>query len=290
MKNLKNVVRDHCVIKASAVRVVVFFLAFSLSGFKTRTHNEDVKKPASEKKALDKCSLSPLFSNSTVDTARPYATPLNSRVVPFVRRYIRSDGLRLEKMKIWGKTHFEMYDRILSHYGLPKELKYLSVIESDLISKAVSVSGAVGPWQIMAEEATNKGLSINGRVDERRSFSKSTHAAAKILKELYTQFNDWTLVIAAYNCGAGRVRKAIRKSGSKNFWYLQEYLPLETRCHVKRFIGTHFIFEGSGGLTTMTASEVERYKIKVAATEVKKLKVAEDEKFRDIACVDVCPS
>ncbi len=81
------------------------------------------------------------------------------------------------------------------------------------------------------------------------------------MKELFEQFDDWLLVIAAYNCGPGRLRQAIRKSGSKDFWTLQAYLPLETRNHVKKFIGTHYIFEGSGGLTTMTASEMNQYNL-----------------------------
>jgi membrane-bound lytic murein transglycosylase D len=88
-------------------------------------------------------------------------------------------------------------------------------------------------------------------------YYKSTHVAAKLMKELYDEFGDWLLVVAAYNGGSGRVRQAIRKAGSRDFWNLQYYLPEETRNHVKKFIGTHYIFEGSGGLTTMTASETE---------------------------------
>ncbi|MCW3109739.1 MAG: lytic transglycosylase protein [Segetibacter sp.] len=275
MKDAKVSIKLHQAIKSTAVSLIIFFLAISLSGFKSKTDIEDLTKSSSEKKSSGKVPVKSLISGSTLDFSKPYAIQLNRKAVPFVKKYIASEGARLEKMKIWGKGYFEMYDRILSDYGLPKELKYLSVIESDLISKAVSVSGAVGPWQIMAEEATRMGLRINSRVDERKNFKKSTHAAAKILKELYTQFNDWTLVIAAYNCGAGRVRKAIRKSGSRNFWYLQAYLPRETRCHVKRFMGTHYIFEGSGGLTTMTATEVKHYKLKVAAMQVKQLREAE---------------
>jgi membrane-bound lytic murein transglycosylase D len=284
MKNLKNSLGHHCVIKPLTLSVIILFLGFSLSGFKS--NGDNLTKPSSRKKATQKF----VFTGSTADPSNPYVIQLNSRVVPFVRRYIRAEGERLEKMKIWGKNYFEMYDRILSEYGLPKELKYLSVIESDLTAKAVSVSGAVGPWQIMADEATRMGLKINSRVDERKNFRKSTHAAAKILKELYAQFNDWTLVIAAYNCGAGRVRQAIRKSGSKNFWYLQAYLPLETRCHVKRFMGTHYIFEGSGGLTTMTASEVKRYNSRVAAMQAKQLEATQEQYCRDIVYNQYCPS
>jgi membrane-bound lytic murein transglycosylase D len=80
------------------------------------------------------------------------------------------------------------------------------------------------------------------------------------MKELYGEFGDWLLVVAAYNGGPGRVRQAIRKSGSRDFWNLQYHLPEETRNHVKKFIGTHYIFEGTGGVTTMTAAEMEQQK------------------------------
>jgi membrane-bound lytic murein transglycosylase D len=133
----------------------------------------------------------------------------------------------------------------------------------------------------MAGEATRMGLKINSRVDERTNFNKSTHAAARILKELYSQFNDWTLVIAAYNCGAGRVRQAISKSGSKNFWTLQAYLPAETRNHVKRFISTHYIFEGSGGLTTMTALELDDYKARTDDLQTMQLLLDQNEGLKE---------
>ncbi len=84
--------------------------------------------------------------------------------------------------------------------------------------------------------------------DERTDYYKSTHAAAKYLRDLYTEFGDWLLVIAAYNGGPGNVYSAIRKSGSRNFWDLQYYLPAESRTHVKKFIGTHYVFEGQEAL------------------------------------------
>ena len=284
---MKNSVK-HQVIKSSALRLVIFLLAICLSGFATTVTNEDLA--TSKKKAPDKQPNQVPFSDTTIDPSRLYPTQFNSKVVPFVKKFILADGDKLEKMKTWGKKYFEIYDHVLSEYGLPKELKYLSVIESELTSKARSVAGAVGPWQIMEEEALRMGLRINPGVDERKSFRKSTHAAAKILKELYTQFNDWTLVIAAYNCGAGRVRQAIRKSGSKNFWNLQGFLPHETRCHVKRFIGTHYFFEGSGGLTTMTASELKRYKLKLATLQERKFNVGQEKNSRPVVTIELCPS
>jgi len=159
-------------------------------------------------------------------------------------------------MKLWGKPYFDLYDNILAIYSIPKEMKYLSVIESHLTPGLVSWAGAAGPWQLMDYEAKRFGLRV-GRNDERMDFYKSTHVAARLMKELYTEFGDWLLVVAAYNGGAGRVRQAIRKAGSRDFWQLQYYLPEETRNHVKKFIGTHFLFEGSGGWTTMTAGETQ---------------------------------
>ncbi len=122
----------------------------------------------------------------------------------------------LEKMKEWGKPYFDLYDKILASYRVPKEMKYLSVIESHLEPELVSWAGAVGPWQIMPDEARRYGLHVNGH-DERMDFKKSTKAAAQLMKELYGIFGDWLLVVAAYNGGVNRVKDAIRESGSKNF-------------------------------------------------------------------------
>ena len=146
--------------------------------------------------------------------------------------------------------HLNLIDNILSQYGLPKELKYLAVIESNLSIRATSWVGAGGPWQFMPYTARDYGLVVNNVLDERRDYYKSTHAAARYLLTLYGQMKDWLLVIAAYNGGPGRVYSAIKKSGSRNFWSLQYYLPSESRNHVKKFIATHYIMEGTGGVTT----------------------------------------
>lgn len=206
----------------------------------------------------NKIGFSSLFKNK-FDSSKPYAAQLNPRAVSFVQEYIRKQGKELERMKQWGKPYFDVYDNILALYGIPKEMKYLSVIESHLKSGLVSWAGAVGPWQIMDYEAKRLGLRV-GVNDERTDYIKSTHAAAKLMRELYSEFNDWLLVVAAYNGGAGRVRQCIRKSNSRNFWDLQYYLPEETRNHVKKFIATHYIFEGGGGWTTMTAAETKFHK------------------------------
>ncbi|MEO5685709.1 MAG: transglycosylase SLT domain-containing protein [Chitinophagaceae bacterium] len=183
---------------------------------------------------------------------------LNPRAISFVQDYVEKNTKDLEDMRGWGKPYFNVMDAILLSYNLPKELKYLAVIESRLHTSAVSWAGAVGPWQLMPATARVLGLKVTRQVDERTNYIKSTHAASKYLNDLYDQFGDWLLVIAAYNGGPGNVLKAIRKSGgSHNFWDLQYYLPAESRNHVKKFIGTHYIFEGQGGLTTLTKKETD---------------------------------
>lgn len=195
-----------------------------------------------------------LFITSNEDLEN-YPVELNPRAISFVQDYMLRHSRQLEQMKGWGKPYFDMMEKILNAEGLPGELKYLAVIESDLKSDALSWAGAVGPWQFMPGTARRMGLKVGPYVDERTDYYKSTHAAARYLKELFANYGDWLLVIAAYNGGIGNVDHAIRKSGSHNFWYLQNYLPEESRNHVKKFIATHYIMEGNGGVTTVTKEE-----------------------------------
>jgi membrane-bound lytic murein transglycosylase D len=180
---------------------------------------------------------------------------LNPRAISFVQDYMEKNTKDLENMKRWGKPYFNTIDPILAQYQLPSELKYLAVIESELKKSAKSWVGAVGPWQLMPGTARQLGLKVTRRTDERRNYSKSTVAAAKYLRDLYNEFGDWLLVIAAYNGGEAHVHNAIKRSGSNNFWNLQYFLPAESRNHVKKFIATHYIFEGQGGVTTLTKDE-----------------------------------
>jgi membrane-bound lytic murein transglycosylase D len=189
---------------------------------------------------------------------------LNPQAISFVQDYMSRHRSHLDRMKGWGKPYFDLMNGILAQHGLPIELKYLSVIESNLHSYAVSWAGAVGPWQFMPETGRLMGLRINSLNDERTDFYKSTHAAARYLTQLYGHFGDWLLVIAAYNGGPGNVYSAMRKSGSRNFWDLQYYLPEESRNHVKKFIATHYIMEGDGGVTTLTKKERENHMLNEA--------------------------
>ena len=219
-----------------------------------------------------------LFDNDQANIAGPR---LNPRAISFVQDYIEKNRDDLEEMKGWGKPYFNVMDAILISHHLPKELKYLAVIESRLHTSAVSWAGAVGPWQLMPATARTLGLKVTRKKDERTNYIKSTNAAARYLNDLYDQFGDLLLVIAAYNGGAGNVLKAIRKSGSRNFWDLQYFLPAESRNHVKKFIGTHYIFEGQGGLCTLTKKETdENYGLNGTYIFNRKLTPAELDKVR----------
>ena len=183
---------------------------------------------------------------------------LNPMAVSFVTNYVNRFRNSYSDMKEWGRPYFNLMDNILEQHGVPKEMKYLAVIESGLKANALSPAGALGPWNFMPGTARVYGLRVNKYQDDRIDYIKSTHAAAKMLTELYARYGDWLLVVAAYNGGPGNVDKAIRKSGgSRDFWTLQYYLPNESMNHVKKFIGTHYIFEGGGGETTVTKEEMK---------------------------------
>jgi len=227
-------------------------------------------------------------SSAYLSTEAMYANApkisLNKHASTFVKSYLVREGEALQKTKGRSATYFKMMDDIFTRYGLPLELRYLAVIESDLKTNARSKVGAKGLWQFMPQTARDLGLKVTYKYDERTYAYKSTVAAAKYIKDLYTQFGDWLLVVAAYNCGPGPVYHAIKRSGSKNFWTIQYYLPEESRFHVKRFIGTHYYFEGKGSLVTMTKAETVKY---LSELELFKTSIQPVEMKRDSAIAAV---
>lgn len=202
---------------------------------------------------------------SEEDEAAAPAIPLNKNISKYVPAYVENNGELLRKIKENNPGNFKIMDSVFTWLGLPVELKYLAIIESELNTKAVSRVGAVGAWQLMPETARLLKLKVTSKNDERKHFYKSTVAAAKYLSYLHTMLGDWLLAIAAYNSGPGTVLKAIKKSGSKNYWKLQYLLPPETRGHVKRFISTHYFYEGQGGVTTLTKAEIITHTKKLMA-------------------------
>lgn len=207
-------------------------------------------------------SITTITSTSTAFAKKTAEAPkiqLNKQAAKYVKSFLIREDEALTKVQARSKAYFRIIDTVFTKYNLPLELKYLAIIESDLKTSAVSKVGAKGMWQFMPQTARELGLKVTKDYDERKHVYKSTVAAAKYLRDLYAQFGDWLLVLAAYNGGPGTVYKAIRKSGSRNFWALQSFLPEESRGHVKRFIGTHYFFEGQAGLTTLTKAETINY-------------------------------
>ncbi len=168
--------------------------------------------------------------------------PYNDVVQKFIDRY--SGKLRRSVSYMLGAGNFYMpvFEEALEAYNLPLELKYLPVIESALNPTAVSRVGATGLWQFMIGTGKRYGLEVNSLIDERRDPVKASYAAAHYLSDLYKIFDDWSLVIAAYNCGPDKVNKAIhRAKGSADYWNIYPYLPKETRGYVPAFIAANYI-------------------------------------------------
>lgn len=168
--------------------------------------------------------------------------PYNEVVQKFIDRY--SGKLRRSVSYMLGAGNFYMpvFEEALEAYNLPLELKYLPVIESALNPTAVSRVGATGLWQFMIGTGKRYGLEVNSLIDERRDPVKASYAAAHYLSDLYKIFDDWSLVIAAYNCGPDKVNKAIhRAKGSADYWNIYPYLPKETRGYVPAFIAANYI-------------------------------------------------
>ena len=167
--------------------------------------------------------------------------PYNERVRAFILRYVKRSPKQVARMMRMSEYYFPLFEDVLGHYDLPYELKYLPIIESALNPIARSHVGAAGLWQFMPATGKLFGLEVNSLVDERMDPLKSTEAACRFLSSMYAIYHDWNLVIAAYNCGAGNVNKAIRRAGGKrDFWSIYPFLPRETRNYVPIFIAANY--------------------------------------------------
>ena len=150
---------------------------------------------------LTKYGFKNLFTAFNYNPSLPYANQVNPNAELYMQDYLSRHKKSMMSMKGWATPYFNLIDNIFTQYGLPKELKYLAVIESSLQTGATSWVGAAGPWQFMPGTARVYGLKVSRTADERRDYFKSTHAAAHFLLKLYSDFHDWLLVIAAYNGG-----------------------------------------------------------------------------------------
>ncbi len=177
-----------------------------------------------------------------------WTTPFHIYHNPTLERYIRvflkNRRESLPELMDKATYYFPVFEQYLDKYDLPMEIKYLAVIESALNTTANSRSGAKGLWQFMLTTGKHFGLQIDSYVDERYDVLKSTEAACRYLSYLYKTFNNWDLALAAYNSGAGNVRKAIKRSGGEtDYWKIRQYLPSETRGYLPAFYATYYIFK-----------------------------------------------
>ncbi len=167
--------------------------------------------------------------------------PYNEVVRRYILRYVKHSPRQLAALQRKAEYYFPIFENILAKHDLPYELCYMPVIESALNPQARSHMGATGLWQFMPATGKKYGLEINSLVDERMDPIRSTEAACLFLKNLYGIFQDWNLVIAAYNCGPGNVNKAIHRAGGKrDFWSIYPFLPSETRGYLPIFIAASY--------------------------------------------------
>ena len=179
------------------------------------------------------------YINSTTPFQIDYTPQLEKTII----KYLEQKQANYLDLYENSRYFFPIFENALQKYNVPLELKYLPIVESSLNPKAKSRVGATGLWQFMFNTAKSLDLKVNSYVDERMDPVKSSDAAAKYLSELYLQFNDWNLAIAAYNYGPTNMKRAMKASGYSNFWNLRGYLPKETANYVPSFLATLYLFE-----------------------------------------------
>lgn len=163
-------------------------------------------------------------------------------VISQIQYLMRQPSSFYETLHKRMQLYFPLYEKVLDRYNLPQELKYVSIIESNLNPNAQSWCGAMGLWQFMPYTGRSMGMRIDYSIDERKSIIASTEKACEFLGGSFNTFNDWLLAIASYNCGPGNVNKAIRRAGGcHDFWKVRYYLPKETQAYVPRFIATAYV-------------------------------------------------
>ena len=174
------------------------------------------------------------------------AISMNEDVLSQVKRYVVNDRSGSKSILYNADLYFPLIERLLFDNDLPFQLKNLAALESALNPKAISYAGAAGLWQLMPETARNLGLRVNKNIDERLDPVASTKAAISYLKKLYTMFGDWSLVLAAYNCGENKVQNLLEDNNAKDFESIKRFLPKQTQLFVPTFIGVSYMLEYYG--------------------------------------------
>ncbi|MDR4895094.1 MULTISPECIES: lytic transglycosylase domain-containing protein [unclassified Chryseobacterium] len=226
--------------------LILSFIAFIPSGLLAQEtyikYNQEYIKSLGEDQDIDE--------NLHLDTFKQrFAflnenTPLNIDYNDITYSYTKKFLSYKWYSKIIGLStyYFPLFESKLAQYGMPLELKYLACVESALNPRAGSWAGAKGLWQFMPATGGQYGIKQNDYVNIFYDPVGNTDSAVRYLRDLYKELGDWNLAISAYNCGAGNVRKAIRKAGTKNYWKVRPYLPKETQAYVPSFIAVNYLF------------------------------------------------
>ena len=180
-----------------------------------------------------------------LNTKSPFSFQYNESVRRMIGFYSHRRKGMIQSALVRKDLYFPLFEKMLDKYHIPMELKYLAIVESALNPSAKSRVGAQGLWQFMPGTGRLYGLHRNSRVDDRMNIYKSTEAACQHFCDLYDRYNDWNLVLAAYNAGPGNVNKAIRRGGGKitDYWYIRQYLPRETQNYVPAFIAINYMMQ-----------------------------------------------
>lgn len=216
--------------KSSILKSLVLFIALSISSdfrsansvaFYNETNDPDIKERV---------------MNLPLQMEVRYNEEVKEHVEYFIEKNKKLSATLLGR----AAMYFPMIEATLAENNIPTELKYLTVIESGLVPYLSSNAGASGLWQFMKPTAEQFGLKVTNTIDERKDAEKSTQAVAKYLKKLYSIYNDWTLVLAAYNCGDGVVNRAL-KNDNKSYWDIRNELPKQTQEFVPKFIAAAYL-------------------------------------------------
>ncbi len=230
---------------------VLFFISLLLIFAQEPTENNWTEKVKSflfsDKRTNSTQKIITIVSKSDLETrlkgldSKEFSYEYNTTNHGYVEKYLRM-GNYFGKIIGMSEYYFPLFDEVFKRYNIPKDMKYLAVVESKLTVKVTSKAGAKGLWQFMPATGKAFGLENNMYVDERHDPIKSTEAAAKYFLLLYKYFGSWEMVMAAYNCGEGNVKKAIARSGGKKtYWEIRNFLPLETRGYVPSFIAASYM-------------------------------------------------
>jgi membrane-bound lytic murein transglycosylase D len=213
----------------------------------------------------------------------------NSYVNDYLNYFQTTGKKYMDKWLYRAGKYFNLMRSILRQHGVPEELIYLAMIESGLDPAISSWAGAIGMWQFMPTTGSAYGLYYDEYTDDKRDIEKATDAAARHMKDLYSNLGDWYLCLASYNAGQGRINSAIKKSGSKDFWTIRDYLPKETRNYVPQYIACALITidpkaYGFNDVEYAPPIEYDRVVIKsqISISRIAELCESEVDKVRDL--------